>query len=110
MFVTPAYAQAAGGAGGAGAIAQFVPLILIFVIMYFLILRPQQKRMKDHRNMVAALKRGDQVITGGGLIGKVTDVKDEEVTVEIAQGVKVRVVRSSITQVLNVSAPVAANS
>ena len=111
MFVTPAYAQAAASpAGGAAAFAQFIPLLLVFVIMYFLILRPQQKRMKEHRNMVAALKRGDQVITQGGLIGKVTDVKDEEVTVEIAQGVKVRVVRSSISQALNVTAPVAANS
>lgn len=110
MFVSPAYAQAAGGAGGAAAITQFIPLILIFVIMYFLILRPQQKRMKEHKNMVAALKRGDQVITQGGLIGKVTDVKEGEVTVEIAQGVKVRVVRGTISQVLNATTPVAANS
>ena len=108
MLVTPAYAPAAGG--GAGAIAQFIPLILIFVIMYFLILRPQQKRMKEHRAMVEALKRGDQVITQGGLIGKVTDVKDDEVTVELAQGVKVRVVRATIAQVVNKTAPVAANS
>ena len=110
MFVTPAYAQAAGGAGGAGAIAQFIPLILIFVIMYFLILRPQQKRMKDHRNMVSELKRGDQVVTQGGLIGKVTDVKDEELTVEIAQGVKVRVVRATIAQVVTQPKPTAANT
>ena len=110
MFVSPAYAQAAGGAGGAAAITQFIPLILIFVIMYFLILRPQQKRMKEHKNMVAALKRGDQVITQGGLIGKVTDVKEDEVTVEIAQGVKVRVVRATISQVLGVTTPAAANS
>lgn len=110
MFVTPAYAQAAGGAGGAGAIAQFIPLILIFVIMYFLILRPQQKRMKDHRNMVSELKRGDQVVTQGGLIGKVTDVKDDELTVEIAQGVKVRVVRATIAQVVTQPKPTAANT
>ncbi|MBA4491975.1 preprotein translocase subunit YajC [Paracoccus sp. S1E-3] len=110
MFVTPAYAQTAGGAGGAGAIAQFIPLILIFVIMYFLILRPQQKRMKDHRNMVAELKRGDHVVTQGGLIGKVTDVKDDELTVEIAQGVKVRVVRATIAQVVTQTTPAAANS
>jgi preprotein translocase subunit YajC len=110
MFVTPAYAQAAGAAGGAGAIAQFIPLILIFVIMYFLILRPQQKRMKEHRNMVSELKRGDQVITQGGLIGKVTDVKDDELTVEIAQGVKVRVVRATVAQVVAQPKPTAANS
>ena len=110
MFVTPAYAQAAGGAGGAGAIAQFIPLILIFVIMYFLILRPQQKRMKDHRNMVSELKRGDQVVTQGGIIGKITDVKDDEVTVEIAQGVKIRVVRATIAQVVTQPKPTAANT
>lgn len=110
MFVTPAYAQAAGGAGGAGAIFQFVPLILIFVIMYFLILRPQQKRMKEQRNMIAELKRGDQVVTQGGIIGKITDVKDDEVTVEIAQGVKIRVVRATIAQVVSQPKPTAANS
>ena len=110
MFVTPAYAQAAGGAGGAGAIAQFIPLILIFVIMYFLILRPQQKRMKDHRNMVSELKRGDHVVTQGGLIGKVTDLKDDELSVEIAQGVKVRVVRATIAQVVTQPKPTAANT
>ncbi|AUM73212.1 preprotein translocase subunit YajC [Paracoccus jeotgali] len=110
MFVSPAYAQAAGGAGGAGAIAQFIPLILIFVIMYFLILRPQQKRAREHRDMVAALKRGDQVVTNGGLIGKITDVKDEELTVEVAQGVKVRIVRGSVAQVVSTVKPVAANS
>lgn len=110
MFVTPAYAQAAGGAGGAGAIAQFIPLILIFVIMYFLILRPQQKRMKEQRNMIAELKRGDQVVTQGGIIGKITDVKDDEVTVEIAQGVKIRVVRATIAQVVSQPKPTAANS
>ena len=110
MFVTPAYAQAAGGAGGAGAIAQFVPLILIFVIMYFLILRPQQKRMKEQRNMIAELKRGDQVVTQGGIIGKITDVKVDEVTVEIAQGVKIRVVRATIAQVVSQPKPTAANT
>ena len=110
MFVTPAFAQAAGGAGAAGAFAQFIPLILIFVIMYFLMIRPQQKRLKDHRAMVAALAKGDQVVTQGGLLGKVTSVRDDEVEVEIAQGVKVRVVRSTIAQVVNRTAPVAANS
>lgn len=110
MFVTPAYAQAAGGAGGAGTITSLVPLILIFVIMYFLILRPQQKRMKDHRNMVSELKRGDQVVTQGGIIGKITDVKDDEVTVEIAQGVKIRVVRATIAQVVTQPKPTAANT
>ena len=104
MFATPAYAQAAGGAGAA--FAQFIPLILIFAIMYFLLIRPQQQKMKQHKAMVDALRRGDQVVTQGGLIGKVTKVKDDhEVEVEIADGVKVRVVRGTITQVMNKTEP-----
>lgn len=104
MFASPAYAQAAGGAGST--FTSFIPLILIFAIMYFLLIRPQQKKMKDHRQMVEALRRGDQVVTQGGLIGKVTKVKeDNEVEVEISDGVKVRVVRSTIAQVLNKTEP-----
>ena len=104
MFVTPAYAQAAGGA--AGAFGSFVPLILIFGIMYFLLIRPQQKKMKDHKAMIAAVRRGDQIVTQGGIIGKVSKVKDEgEVEVEIANGVKVRVVTSTISQVLSKTEP-----
>ena len=88
MFVTPAYAQAAaGGAGPTAAFAQFIPLILIFAIMYFLMIRPQQKRMKQHREMVSALKKGDHVVTSGGIIGKVSSVRDDELEVEIATGV-----------------------
>lgn len=104
MFVTPAYAQAAGGSSSA--ILQFVPLIAIFAIMYFLMIRPQQKKLKEHKAMVAALHRGDQVVTQGGLIGKVSKVKDgNEVEVELADGVKVRVVQSTIAQVLNKTEP-----
>jgi preprotein translocase subunit YajC len=89
-----------------GGIAQFVPLILIFAIMYFLLIRPQQKKLKDHQTMVAALRRGDQVITQGGLIGKVTKVKDDnEVEVELSEGVKVRVVQSTIANVINKTEP-----
>lgn len=110
MFVTPAYAQAAAPAGGGAAFAQFIPLLLVFAIMYFLILRPQQKKMRTHRDMVAALKKGDQVVTQGGLIGKITSVRDEDVEVEIASGVKVRVVRGMISQVLTVTSPAAANN
>lgn len=107
MFATPAYAQAAG-AGGAGAFMQFVPLVLIFAIMYFLLIRPQQKKMKQHKAMVDALRRGDQVITQGGLIGKVTKVKDAgEVEVELAPNVQVRVVRSTIAQVMSKTEPAA---
>ncbi|SMX42272.1 preprotein translocase subunit YajC [Actibacterium lipolyticum] len=104
MFATPAYAQAAGGPGGA--FTSFVPLILIFAIMYFLLIRPQQKKMKEHKAMVDALRRGDQIVTQGGLIGKVTKVKDDnEVEVEIASGVNVRIVRHTIAQVMNKTEP-----
>jgi preprotein translocase subunit YajC len=84
-----------------------IPLILIFGIMYFLLIRPQQRKLKEHQAMIAALRRGDQVITGGGLIGKVTKVKDEgnEIEVEIATGVSVRVVRSTITSVVSKTEP-----
>ncbi|PZO66036.1 MAG: preprotein translocase subunit YajC [Paracoccus denitrificans] len=110
MFVTPAYAQAASAGGGASAFAQFVPLILIFVIMYFLILRPQQKKAAQHRAMVEALKKGDNVVTQGGILGKVTSVRDNEAEIEVASGVRIRVVRASISQVVTAQAPVAANS
>lgn len=104
MFVTPAYAQAAGGAGSA--FASFLPLILIFLIMYFLLIRPQQKKIKEHQAMVEALRRGDQVVTAGGLVGKVTKVRDDgEVEVEIAQGVNVRVVKHTITTVRSKTEP-----
>ena len=91
-----------------GAFAQFLPLILIFPIMYFLLIRPQQKKVKEHRAMVEALRRGDQVVTQGGVIGKVSKVKegDNEIEVEIADGVKVRVVTTTIAQVLNKTEPV----
>ena len=101
MFATPAFAQAAGGSA-ASAFTSFVPLILIFGIMYFLLIRPQQKRQKDHKAMVEALRRGDQVLTNGGIIGKVTKVREDgEVEVEIAEGVRVRVLRTMIAQVLS---------
>ena len=104
MFVTPAYAQAAGG--GAAAFTSFVPLILIFAIMYFLLIRPQQKKVKDHQKMVANVRRGDQVVTQGGIVGKISKVKDDnEVEIEIATGVKVRVIKSTIAQVLSKTEP-----
>ena len=87
-------------------IGSLVPLILIFAIMYFLLIRPQQKKLKEHQAMVSALRRGDQVVTQGGVIGKVTKVKDEgEIEVEIASGVTVRVVRHTITQVMSKTEP-----
>lgn len=104
MFATPAFAQEAGGAGGA--FASFVPLILIFAIMYFLLIRPQQKKLKDHRAMVEALRRGDTIVTQGGVIGKVMKVKEDgELEVEIAEGVRVRVVRQTIASVLSKTEP-----
>jgi len=88
------------------AFSQFIPLILIFGIMYFLLIRPQQQKMKQHKQMVESLRRGDQVVTQGGLIGKVSKVKDDdEVEVELAEGVKVRVVRSTIAQVTSKTEP-----
>jgi preprotein translocase subunit YajC len=110
MLVSPAYAQAAGGAGGA--FASFIPLILIFAIMWFLLIRPQQKKLKEHQAMVSSLRRGDEVVTQGGVIGKVTRVKEDgsnEIEVEIAQGVKVRVVKQTVAQVLSKTEPANAN-
>ena len=110
MFVTPAFAQTAGAApGGAAAFAQFLPIVLIFVIFYFLLIRPQQKKMKDLKAMVEALRRGDQVLTAGGIIGKVNKVnEDGTVEVEIADGVRVKVMKHTISQVLNKTEPAVA--
>ena len=105
MFATPAFAQAATSPGGAGALVNILPFVLVFAIMYFLMIRPQQRKVKEHRAMVEALRRGDQVVTSGGLIGKVTKVADSEVEVELAPNVKVRVVRSTISQVVSKTEP-----
>ncbi len=103
MFTSPAYAQAIGGAGG---ITSFIPLILIFAIMYFLMIRPQQKKVKLHRAMVDALRKGDQIITAGGIMGKVTKVgSDGEVEVQIATGVKVKIIQHTIQTVVNKTEP-----
>ena len=90
-----------------GGALQFLPLVLIFAIMYFLMIRPQQKKLKEHQAMVNALRRGDQVVTQGGLIGKVAKVREDgsEVEVEIAEGVKVRVVKATIAQVVSKTEP-----
>ena len=107
MFISPAYAQAAGGAGGSDLFVSLLPLILIFAVFYFLLIRPQQRKVKLHREMLGRLRRGDKVLTGGGIIGTVTRVNsDTECTVEIAEGVKVTVARSTITDVLNKPEPV----
>lgn len=99
MLITPAYAQAAP-AGGSDMLVSLLPFVAIFVIMYFLILRPQQKRVKAHAEMVKNLRRGDTVITNGGVIGKISKVIDDhEVEVEIGDGVKIRQVRQMVTEV-----------
>ena len=105
MFATPAFAQAAGNGAGAasgGAASFFVsvfPLVLIFVIFYFLLIRPQQRRMKQHQAMITAVKRNDRVVTGGGLIGKVTKVEDDEVEIELAPNVKVKARKGTLAEV-----------
>lgn len=89
-----------------GAFGQFLPLILIFGIMYFLLIRPQQQKVKQHKAMVEAVKRGDRIVTQGGLLGKVTKVKDDyEVEVELAEGVKVRLVKATIATVTDRTEP-----
>jgi preprotein translocase subunit YajC len=99
MLITPAYAQAAGG-DVTGMLTSLLPFALIFVIMYFLILRPQQKRVKDHAEMVKNLRRGDTIVTSGGLVGKVTKVvDDDQVEMEIADGVRIRQMRQMVTAV-----------
>lgn len=106
MFATPAYAQSAGGAGGGDFITSLIPLILIFIIFYFFLIRPQQKKLKEHRAMVSALRRGDQIVTQGGLFAKVTKIIDDDTAeVEIAQGVKVKLVRSTIVSVVSKTEP-----
>ncbi len=100
LFSTAAYAQDAGGSGAPGFIEGFAPLILIVVIFWFLILRPQNKKMKAHREMVANVKRGDTVVTAGGLIGKVAKVRDDnEIDVDFGEGVRMRVVKSTLSDV-----------
>ncbi len=110
MFATPAYAQAATATGGGGTAAfliQMVPLILLFVIFWFLIIRPQQQKLKAHRAMVEAVKKGDEVVTGGGLIGRVVKVADNEVEVELGPNMKVRAVKQTLTNVTPRGTPAA---
>lgn len=95
-----AYAQAAPGAGGPGPIVTILPFILIFVIMYFMVIRPQQKKARDHQSMLSKLKRNDEVMTSGGIYGKVIDLKETIVTLEVAPNVRIRVHRPQIAVVL----------
>ena len=111
MFISPAFAQGSlfgGGAGGEGGmLMSLLPFILIFVIMYFLILRPQQKRVKSHQEMVKNVRRGDTVVTNGGLIGKVTKVvDDDQIEIEIADDVRIRQMRQMLSEVRAKGEPV----
>lgn len=110
MLIAPAMAQAGGAApGGADLVSQLIPLLLIFAIFYFLIIRPQQKRMRQHREMIGAVRRGDIVVTSGGIVGKVTKVfEGDEIQVEIAENVRVKVLKTTLTDVRGKTEPVAA--
>jgi len=111
MLITPAYAQAAGGGDASSMMVQLAPLALIFVVFYFFLIRPQQQKAKQQRAMLDAIRRGDRVVTGGGLIGTVAKVvSNEEVLVDLADNVRVRVVRSTISQVLAKTGPAAKES
>ena len=107
MFISPAYAQAAGEP--ASAFGAFVPLILIFVIFYFLLIRPQQKKVKEHKAMLEAVRRGDRIVTNGGIVGLVIKVLPDEraLMVEIADNIKVKVMRDMVSSVLSKTEPVA---
>jgi preprotein translocase subunit YajC len=110
MLISPAYAQAAAPTGAFDMVS-LLPLVLIFVVFYFLLIRPQQKKAKDHRAMVDTLKKGDQVVTGGGIIGRVAKAEagDGTLLVEIAPNVQVRVARHTISEVLTKPAPSTGN-
>ena len=107
MLISPAYAQSPFGGGSTDMITSLLPFVLIFVIMYFLILRPQQKRVKQHAEMVKNVRKGDTVITSGGLVGRVTKVvDDDQVEIEVAEGVRVRQMRSMVSDVRAKGEPV----
>lgn len=108
-FLLQQAAPATGLAGAPGILFSILPYIAIFGIFYFLLIRPQTRRIKEQRTMIDAVQRGDQVVTGGGLIGRVTKVDDEQVEVEIAQGVRVKVVKATLTGVTSSNTPKPAN-
>ena len=105
MLIATAYAQGAGPAGGNDFFIQIMPLLLIFVVFYFLLIRPQTKRMKAHREMVAGLQRGDKVVTGGGLFATVAKVEDDILLLEIADGVRVKAAKNTITELSSKPVP-----
>ena len=106
-MITPAFAQSAGAPGTSDMLIQIVPFVLIFVIMYFLIIRPQQRRAREHQEMIKNVRRGDVVVMSGGIVGKVTKVSDDaEMEIEAGEGVKIRVMRGMIADVRSKSEPV----
>ena len=109
MTNTTLLAAAAAPSGASAFFLNIFPLLLVFIIFWFLMIRPQQKRMREHQAQIAAVKKGDRVVTGGGLIGKVTKVGDSEVEIEIAQNVRVQAVKSTLTQVIDPTAAKPAN-
>ncbi len=101
MFISTAYAQTAAGAGDVGSgLMSFLPLVLMFGVLYFIMIRPQMKRQKEHKAMVEALSKGDEIVTAGGMYGKVTKASEDSLTVEVAAGVEVRMQRTAVNQVL----------
>jgi preprotein translocase subunit YajC len=107
MFISEAWAQAAaGGAGGTDMLVSLAPMVLIFIVFWFLLIRPQQKKAKEHRAMVAALKRGDRVVTNGGIYGQVSHVADDHLMVEIAEGVKIKIARDAVAAIPSKPEPV----
>ena len=100
MFISNAYAQAAAPAGAAGGLMSFLPIILMFVVLYFLMIRPQMKRQKEQKSMIDALAKGDEVVTAGGLVGKVTKVGDAYITVEVAEGTEIVMQKAAVTMLL----------
>ena len=104
-MINIAYALGGGGAEGAGGFTGFIPIILMFVIFYFLLIRPQQKRQKESRNMISNLKKGDRIITSGGLHGRITGLDETTLTLEIADKVRVKVGRSSVSGMLQQGSP-----
>ena len=107
MLISPAFAQAAGASPGGG-MEMFLPFILIIVVFYFLLWRPQQKKVKQHREMISNLKRGDRIVTGGGIVGRIARDEGDELIVEVAPEVRLRVVRATVSDLVSRSEPAAA--